>query len=323
MNRVKKSRIPIIPVLRKQHKYLENAEDDIIKLIHSYSRVDMKWMALQNFLRNRSINNYVNLIKQYNTIDNVRNVISSLNKFIIDSPKSSVPIKVYRGTGDFKIGEIGDTIVDWSFSGYSFKPHIASKFTNSHECCLYELNIPANSPFLFIGYISDIPTEYEILMPSGIEIKIVGERQQPIQIVDEIQQTIKNESYHIYECEFTGNMHIDDIFMKDPIMNLECDQITKAKFINRINMIVNGYRAALKYNPKLRPDTSREQISKIVQEFLNILSFDTIIDTYLKDNNVSSENKKLLNKIIESKDGGGKRNNTLKRRKTIRKKSYK
>lgn len=274
-------RLTIIPVLTSHRMYLENADTSFLT---SYTGASMKWIYLQDFLRSRSIIDFINVLKTYKTINAVQHTLSNINLFIMNAPRASVPIKIYRGTGDFKFGDVGETVVDYSVSGYSFEPEVAASFAKNETCCLYELTLPANSPFLYIGYISKKQLEYEVLMPAGTEFKIVGERWQ--------------EKQHIYTCEFVG-IREDDIFSENPIETLRYDSKTEITLVSRINVLLNTYLIVVKYNKENAITATRNNLNHlVVVQCLNIIPIEKIVDIYVKSSYTSESNKLLLQEIL-------------------------
>ena len=289
-------RVQIVPVLRSHHQYLQDADDATTKLLRSYTGADMKWMTLQDFLRSRSITEFVKLLKAYKSISAVQHTVSKLNSFIMNAPSADVPLKIYRGTGGFKVGDVGDTVVDWSFSGYSFEPEVSAEFAGGPECCLYELRLPANSPFLFIGYISKEQHEYEVLMPAGIEFKIVGERWM--------------QGQHVYECDFIG-IREDAIFSEDPTKTLRYDSLSNSILASRVTMILNTYRGLVKYGKENAVSGAQKKLKEMGSEFLNMIPVEKILDIYFNHPRIVEGDKSLLREILAAPsapsraEGGG------------------
>jgi hypothetical protein len=299
------NRLPIIPIITSHRKYINDADPDTIKILHSYTGANMKWMVLQDFLRKRSLHSYGRMILMYKNIEAVHNAITRLNTFILNAPTTSIPLKVYRGTGGVSIGEIGDTVVDWSFSGTSFSPSIAAGFTESPECCLYEFNLPANSPFLFIGFISQVSSEYEVLLPAGSEYKITGSR----------YEMINGTNHKIYECEFTKNIHLDPIFTSDPIESLVIDDYTLAVIVGGLRQVIATYNAIKKYGNESALSGSKKTLEQrldvLKRQFANLLTNEEILHLFYNSDS-SSEEKNIIQKIhsYNTSIGGGRKKKT-------------
>jgi len=316
-------RVRLLPVLIAQKQYIEASPVNKKNQITKYTGYDKAWVLLQSFLRKPTIDSYSLLLKEFKTVslnkknahDNAQNAVNTFNSFIKDAPTLSYPINVYRATGDYKMGNVGDTVTDWSISGASLIPDIAAGFAYSTDCCLYEFTLPANSHFLFIGYDSQVKSEFEVLLPAGSMYKINGTREQKLDTED------GENTYKIYECELVGYTSINERFEA----NLEIDRITKSKIKNEfqfahntfttIKRLIGEEKAILSARKKIND----EILPRLHKSFLSILSKEELLDIFFNDTTVDTSLKEFVKSIMEVKEGGKTRRRKTKHRRTQKK----
>lgn len=105
--------------------------------------------------------------------------------------------------------------------------NIAKGFANPNtSCCIYKFNLPPDTPYLFIGYISKTASEYEIVLPAGCEFKIIAER--------------KDGYISVYECNLvTIHTVIPQLDYKLEDIPLDYDTINNIRSL--LNLVLNKY----------------------------------------------------------------------------------
>jgi hypothetical protein len=292
-----------MPVFRQQHQYLLSATKDVQELLRGYTGADIYWTLIQDYLRTSSLASLVKILRKYGSIERLRTSVLNLNKFIHAAPRSSTSIKLWRGTGAVKLGNVGDAVVDNSFSGYSLIPSIAASFAHSSDCCLYELTLPPNSPFLFIGYTSKHMNEYEVLLPAGLSFIIKSER---VEIIDEIP-------FNVYECDVTG--------VKEPIVSDKpvYDKTLRANITSMIRPMLHVFRRTLEtFGYEEGKKRFQKKITELSSQFYNLVTSEKMLELF-SDKEEDKEDKALLAELLREMSGGRTRRNTKRWRKTSRK----
>jgi hypothetical protein len=193
------------------------------KSLLDYTGFSAKFVKINSYIRVPSPKSYASVGKDDMK---VKEFVDSLNAFINTAPKSGSPIKVYRGTGDYQAPIENGKFVMKGFAGTSLRPETASEFSQSADCCLYELELPAGTPFLYLKSISKVPEEEEILLPSNTEFTFVGKK----------KMTIGGKSYKVFVGKYLGFHGFDQM---DFSSRSKIDDMTRLYIQNRYNINKN------------------------------------------------------------------------------------
>lgn len=185
-----------------------------------YTGFSAKFVKFNEYIRRPSPKSYAAIGKNDG---NVKQFVDDLNAFILAAPKSASPIRVYRGTGDYEIPIENGKFVMKGFTGTSLNPETAAGFSYSTKCCLYELEIPAGTPFLYLKSISKVPEEEEILLPSNAAFTFAGKK----------KISIEGKSYNIFVGKYSGFSGFDQM---DFSARSQIDTITRLYIQNRYNI---------------------------------------------------------------------------------------
>ena len=169
----------------------------------------------------------------------INEFINQFNNFILSAPRFSRDILLHRGTANIKpYSVIENQFVVTGISGYTYFKDTAMHFKNSvfqtldkpvEACCLYELLLPANSPFLFIGNISRAPGENEFMLPISSVFQYTGKRIEKGVI-------IISGTYIGFVNEPTKNLPQEALFYQEQAMKLSNDLS-----INRFTALATPY----------------------------------------------------------------------------------
>lgn len=193
------------------------------KSLLDYTGFSAKFVKINNYIRVPSPKSYASVGKDDMK---VKDFVDSLNAFISSAPKSGTPIKVYRGTGDYEIPIENGKFVMKGFAGTSLRPETAAEFSQSGDCCLYELELPAGTPFLYLKSISKVPEEEEILIPSNTEFAFIGKK----------KITIEGKAYNVFVGKYLGFYGFDQM---DFSSRSKIDNMTRLYIQNRYNINKN------------------------------------------------------------------------------------
>ena len=222
----------ILPILLKHRHYLSSIKDDIPdiyeEIVH-YTKHNDKFLRVMNFIRNPSPKTFKSVLQLFKDVNEIKEYVDSINRVILNAPRSTIPITVYRGTGDVELSITKGTFKMKGFSGASLKPEVAAKFAESEECCLHELILPPGTPFLFIGYVSSVLSEYEILLPLECKFGFVRD--------DRIN--IDGVSYKIKMGRYINSKNFDDI---DISKRSELDVRTLIYIKTSIEQLMNTHK---------------------------------------------------------------------------------
>ena len=200
------------------------------KSLLDYTGFSAKFVKINSYIRVPSPKSYASVGKDDMK---VKDFVDSLNAFISAAPKSGTPIKVYRGTGDYEIPIENGKFVMKGFAGTSLHPETAAEFSQSGNCCLYELELPPGTPFLYLKSISKVPEEEEILIPSNTEFAFVGKK----------KITIKGKAYNVFVGKYLGFHGFDQI---DFSSRSKIDDMTRLYIQNRYNINKNQTEGIVK-----------------------------------------------------------------------------
>jgi hypothetical protein len=193
------------------------------KSLLDYTGFSAKFVKINSYIRVPSPKSYSSVGKDD---IKVKDFVDSLNAFISAAPKSGSSIRVYRGTGDYEIPIQNGKFVMKGFAGTSLRPETAAEFSQSTDCCLYELELPAGTPFLYLKSISRVPEEEEILIPSNTEFAFVGKK----------KITIGGNSYNVFVGKYLGFYGFDQM---DFSSRSKIDDMTRLYIQNRYNINKN------------------------------------------------------------------------------------
>jgi len=200
------------------------------KSLLDYTGVSAKFVKINSYIRVPSPKSYASVGKDDMK---VKEFVDSLNAFINAAPKSATPIKVYRGTGDYEAPVKDGKFVMKGFAGTSLRSETASEFSQSADCCLYELELPAGTPFLYLKSISKVPEEEEVLLPSNTEFTFVGKK----------KMTIGGKSYKVFVGKYLGFHGFDQM---DFSSRSKIDDMTRLYIQNRYNINKNQTEGIVK-----------------------------------------------------------------------------
>lgn len=220
-------------------------------MVQSYTGFNSTWSNYQQLLRHYDVRSYIHAAHEYGK--DIFKLRDQLNKFISSAP--SLPeMTVYRGMmSSYDIDS--DKIIDWGFSGASLSKSVAVGFTMDN-CCLYEISFPAKAPVLYIGHVSKLEEEQEVLLPAGAEYTVIN-------VSDEL---IDGNMITVYKLSFTGIIHP----VEDNPMYKEKPQLTsgaKMVIIGPLYMILNAYISG-KRNPGA-VDKTRSRLADAILDASN------------------------------------------------------
>ena len=203
----------------EQHaSYLKSMKDTPqYQALLFYTGFSAKFVKFNEYIRRPSPKSYAAIAKNDS---NVKQFVDDLNAFILAAPKSTNSVRVYRGTGDYEIPIENGKFVMKGFTGTSLNPETAGGFSQSPTCCLYELELPAGTPFLYLKSISKVPEEEEILLLSNTEFTFVGKK----------AITIEGKSHTVTVGKYAGFTGFDQM---DFSARSQIDNITRLYIENR------------------------------------------------------------------------------------------
>jgi hypothetical protein len=168
-----------------QKKYI-NASLFFKKVFKSWTSNSPPLYVLNEYLRNNDKNKHIEALIYFGSNLIINEFINQFNNFILSAPRFSRDILLYRGTTYIKpYSIIKNQFVVTGISGYTYFKDTAMQLNyfefsefkvEQNQCCLYELLIPANSPFLFLGNISASPSENEFMLPISSVFQYTGKR---------------------------------------------------------------------------------------------------------------------------------------------------
>jgi hypothetical protein len=153
---------------KKRNKLLSEWAESQRNYIFNLSKEDKKilfdYTSFVYELHSENINIEKNVAKVYSDYPKI---IEKIIEIINNSPKLSIPLKLFRGITD--VHPIDNLIISPYLSSTSFKKEIAKSFISKRigqktRCCLYVLNMPANFPGLLLGNRNDyekVPEEFK------------------------------------------------------------------------------------------------------------------------------------------------------------------
>ena len=216
----------------EQHEsYLKSMKNTAeYKSLLDYTGFSAKFVKINSYIRVPSPKSYGSVGKDD---VKVKDFVNSLNAFIDGAPKSGSSIRVYRGTGDYEIPIQNGKFVMKGFAGTSLHPETAAEFSQTTSCCLYELELPAGTPFLYLKSISRVPEEEEILIPSNTEFAFLGKK----------KITIGGKSYNVFVGKYLGFHGFDQM---DFSSRSKIDDMTRLYIQNRYNINKNQTEGIVK-----------------------------------------------------------------------------
>lgn len=171
--------------------------------------------------------------------------VNLLNKFLLDSPRTQMPLICYRGTSDLYIKkqtglgkqgqpiykqvaikyfasqfQIGQIVPLYGFLSTSLSPNIADAFhRGTSDCCFFQFLLPAGYP----GYFESEGKDFEFIIPFKMDDGTV-----PSFIVKSIKQ-------------ITHPLHLGDVFLECDIKDLDCIKarmsFTRSRFKQKFKVI--------------------------------------------------------------------------------------
>jgi hypothetical protein len=216
----------------EQHEsYLKSMKNTAeYKSLLDYTGFSAKFVKINSYIRVPSPKSYGSVGKDD---VKVKDFVNSLNAFIDGAPKSGSSIRVYRGTGDYEIPIQNGKFVMKGFAGTSLLPETAAEFSQTTSCCLYELELPAGTPFLYLKSISKVPEEEEILIPSNTEFAFMGKK----------KITIGGKAYNVFVGKYLGFHGFDQM---DFSSRSKIDDMTRLYIQNRYNINKNQTEGIVK-----------------------------------------------------------------------------
>jgi hypothetical protein len=210
--------------MEKHDAYLNSIKDTSeYKRLIEYTGASSTFLKVTDFIRKPSAYSYANVGKND---AKVKEFVDSLNNVITGAPKSAIPINVYRGTGDYEVPIKDSKFVLKGFSGTSLRPETAAGFSESTKCCLYELELPPGTPFLYLKSLSKVQQEEEILLPTNSEFAFIGKR----------NMTIEGQSYSVFVGKYIRFSEFDQLDLSE---KSQIDNMTRIAIKNRHTMIMN------------------------------------------------------------------------------------
>lgn len=226
----------------KQMDYINNLTDRQKHIIRTYTIYSDKLINnyLRKTLKKNDIKRVLNITSQLNenpfmyqhydktgkyTIDNeyfkniteyIQEYIKEFSDIIIQSPKLTKPIKVFRGikTDKYLVDSTitnnnGNTIIkNNDFLSTSLYLESATYFMKN-TCCLLELTLDITTPCLFTAHISRCGTEYEITLPPNTTFTNINQTKKLLLNEPEFYKSLdiftQSDKYNIpngkvYEC---------------------------------------------------------------------------------------------------------------------------
>jgi hypothetical protein len=168
-----------------QKKYIDSSLF-FKKVFKSWTSNSPPLYVLNEYLRNNDKNKHIEALIYFGSNLIINEFINQFNNFILSAPRFSRDILLHRGTANIKpYSVIENQFVVTGISGYTYFKDTAMqlnylKFSefevDKNQCCLYELLLPSNSPFLFLGNISGSPSENEFMLPISSVFQYTGKR---------------------------------------------------------------------------------------------------------------------------------------------------
>lgn len=156
--------VDIIPIIdgytKEQYNYVKNLSKEIKDSIIEYTT--NQYSKINTYLENNQV--------PYD--EHLTNIINNIDFAFQNAPKLKKDIVLFRG---LRLPDIYDTrrktnIKLATFKGLykgfmstSLQIYNTEMFKNK-TCCTFEVNLPKNSKCLFIEFISNVPTEQEVLI---------------------------------------------------------------------------------------------------------------------------------------------------------------
>jgi len=228
--------------METHEKYIESLSTEDKQLLKEYTGYSVRWVAVTSYIREPSPFTY----KKISNMD-VQSYVERVNKIITNAPKEDTSITVYRGTGEKEIPIDNGLFVFKGFSGCSLSKEIAAGF--SEECCLYELELPPNTPFLYVESISKVKEEKEILLPSNSMFEFVSKT----------KTTINGKEYTITKGKYKGFQSYKDM---DFSKRFVIDKLTNSFIEGRMNVIKNQKQGVLRLLCKNKSAEECERMKK-------------------------------------------------------------
>jgi hypothetical protein len=107
--------------------------------------------------------------KKYDVINHIKHIDNIIYKY---GSISSRPIKLYRGTNNFK----NDFGLHLAYISTSTSLEVSEKEFSNTECCVYHLNLSPGIPFLSLEGVSNYKgEEFEVLLPRDLTVTLIKE----------------------------------------------------------------------------------------------------------------------------------------------------
>ncbi len=292
-----------MPILQQQRAYLNSISgtEEYAELL-DYTKHNLKFLRMSAFLRTPSPKTFYEL-KEFFGADplvNLRRYVDNINQIILNAPRSQKPVTVYRGTGDVSMAMKKASFSMKGFSGTSLKPEVAAAFADSTKCCTYRLILPPGTPFLFVGFISSVSSEYEVLLPL----------QSAFNFVRSSVEEINGDRYKVSTGIFKGFKTFDQLDLSAATI---VDERTKIDLKARIDVIESKFKKLAFYSCKdpahpscirLEVDKQRE-IEKLYADFQK--RYNLSADALIRSLKPVSPRRSKDGSTKRSKDGSTKR----------------
>jgi hypothetical protein len=248
-----------IEIMERSYEYYMSLNDKQLKLIMSYK--GMYYRILNGYLVD-------NLIEMYDIddVENIKQDIIELSKIILNAPKITKDIKVYRGLSksmeSLRI-DGKEKIQSRGFISTSSLEFISSQFVGN-DCCLYIIKIPKGTPVLPVFYKPNEQNIYELknaIFDTELELILP-----PLCTFDVTTKKFKNIKYQEKMYPLSKNIDLENAMQNDKkLKKIISDNIT--------DTYKTRTRKILTYTLKLTNFSNLKTIKEhvdITYDFINI-----------------------------------------------------
>ena len=257
-----------IPILTKYSIDALNAyTSPMYKYINSLLRSNIQDYNKLLEDKYKLLNDDIPSITLFNAYDiKIRQTIYDIDKAFDFAPKVKTPFKVYRGTTDRSGNESPYLGLSKGYTSTSLQDDGVLGFIGK-TCCLYEMTLDVDVPYLYLFEISRIKGENEILLPRNI-------------ITTLIHTKINKNGMKVFEVKVSLNI------TPRPEIEIYTDEEIAGLNFEFFKTNIRYISYSQKYN-KLLPTYELSSLPKYSKDVFN-LSFKEFIDEY---NNISDLQK--------------------------------